>query len=64
MEDWVVCCCSGWLLNMVGGDIIRVLPYKVVEICGALPRIEPPLGGPKAGNLAVGGAPRIELVGG
>lgn len=49
---------------MVGGDIIRVLPYKVVEICGALPRIDPPLGGPKAANLAVGGAPRIELVGG
>ena len=42
--------------------MILVLPYTVVGSWGALPKIEPPAGGPK--YLAGGGAPRMELVGG
>ena len=61
MEVWLTlggggCCEAGRIL---GGATIRDPPRG-----GAFPRMEDPTGGVKLGNLLIGGAPSIELVGG
>ena len=59
MEVWLPLggggCCPGRTL----GPIILGPPSG-----GALPKIDDPTGGPKLVSLVMGGAPRIELVGG